>query len=167
MKPTKGLSLSDYVPYLVNRVGAAAVARFSSEALEKHDLSIAMWRVLLILADAGTHRQIDLSDQTSIEVSTLSRLVSRLIRMGLVTRVRAKSSNREVTIALTAKGEALVSELIPVARQLERVATSGLSAAALKAFKDTLRRVYGNLTATSDTTQRTSAAGGKDRRPPK
>jgi len=146
MKPTDNLSLADYVPYLVNRVGAALVARFSSEALEQHDLSIAMWRVLLILASAGAQRQVDLSDQTSVEVSTLSRLISKLAQKGLVTRARAKNSNREVTIALTRKGSALVSELMPVARDLEQIAISHLSSGELAALKRTLRQIYQNLT---------------------
>ena len=146
MKPTESLSLADYVPYLVNRVGAALVMRFSLEALDKHDLSIAMWRVLLTLASAGAQRLVDLSDQTSVEVSTLSRLVSKLAQRGLVTRARAENSNREVTIALTGKGNALVSELIPIARDLEQTAISHLSSSELVALKKTLRRIYQNLT---------------------
>jgi MarR family transcriptional regulator, organic hydroperoxide resistance regulator len=146
MKPTKSLSLADYVPYLVNRVGAALVTRFSSEALEKYDLSIAMWRVLLNLASAGAQRLVDLSDQTSVEVSTLSRLVSKLAQKGLVTRARAENSNREVTIALTSKGNELVSELIPVARHLEQTAISHLSSKELVALKKILRQIYQNLT---------------------
>src|ERR1044072_3579578 len=34
------LNLPDYLPYLVNRVGAALVARFTADALEQHDLTI-------------------------------------------------------------------------------------------------------------------------------
>jgi MarR family transcriptional regulator, organic hydroperoxide resistance regulator len=146
MKKTGLLDLQDFVPYLINRVGTALVQRFSAEALDRHDLSIAMWRVLLALWDAGTHRQIDLSDQTSIEVSTLSRLIGRLEQRKLVARVRAKTSNREVTIALTPKGRALVQELIPIAQRLEEVAIAHLPPREVDALKTTLRRVYANLT---------------------
>jgi MarR family transcriptional regulator, organic hydroperoxide resistance regulator len=146
MKKAELLDLQDFVPYLINRVGTALVARFSTEALERHDLSIAMWRVLLALWDAGTHRQIDLSDQTSIEVSTLSRLIGRLEQRKLAVRVRAKASNREVTIALTPKGRALVQELIPIAQRLEEVAIAHLPPREVDALKATLRRVYANLT---------------------
>jgi DNA-binding MarR family transcriptional regulator len=146
MKPTETLSLADYVPYLVNRVGAALVARFSAEALEQHDLSIAMWRILLNLASRGAQRQIDLSDQTSVEVSTLSRMVSKLAQRGLVTRAPAENSNREVTIALTKKGSELVSGLIPVARRLEQTAISHLSSGELATLKKTLRQIHENLT---------------------
>jgi DNA-binding MarR family transcriptional regulator len=163
MRPTETLSLADYVPYLVNRVGAALVARFSLEALEKYDLSIAMWRVLLSLASAGAHRLVDLSDQTSVEVSTLSRLVSKLAQKGLVTRARAENSNREVTIALTSKGNALVSELIPIARDLEQTAISHLSSRELAVLKKTLRRIYQNLTRGPASSRKAKSAGPGDK----
>ena len=67
------------------------------------------------LASNGGQRQIDLADLTSTEASTLSRLVSRLIRMGLVTRTRSANSNREVVVKLSTKGQTLVARLIPIA----------------------------------------------------
>ena len=141
----KKLHLPDYLPYLVNRVGAALVARFSADALAQHDLTIAMWRVLVALSDNGAQRQIDLAGLTSIDVSTLSRLVSRLIAMGLVTRVRSDRSSREVVVRLTAQGETLVAELIPIARALEKSAIAGLPKSELAAAKAALRRIYANL----------------------
>ena len=145
------LHLPEYLPYLVNRVGAALVARFSGEALERHGLSIAMWRVLVALSDSGPLRQIDLSGLTSVDVSTLSRLITRLVQSGLVTRVRSDNSNREVTIGLTPKGEKLVDQLVPVARDLEKTALAGLSAAELRTAKAALRRMHENLDARSAT----------------
>ncbi len=113
------LDLGDYLPYLVNRVGSIVAEQFGEEALAPHGLSIAMWRVLAALASAGEQRQIDLADLTSIDSSTLSRLVTRLIRVGLVTRTRSATSNREVVVKLSAKGNAVVSGLIPIAREYE------------------------------------------------
>ena len=45
--------------------------------------------------------------------------------MGLVTRSRSQTSNREVVVALSAKGRALVRRLIPIAQALERKASAG------------------------------------------
>jgi MarR family transcriptional regulator, organic hydroperoxide resistance regulator len=139
------LNLPDYLPYLVNRVGAALVAHFTADALDQHGLTIAMWRVLVVLSDSGAQRQVDIASLTSIDVSTLSRLVSRLITMGLVTRLRSAQSNREVVVRLTAQGETLVAELIPVARALEKSAIAGLGKRELAAAKAALRRMYVNL----------------------
>lgn len=142
--PSK-LDLGEYLPYLVNRVGNIIADQFGDAALAPHDLSIAMWRVMAVLASRGSQRQIDVVDLTSIEASTLSRLVTRLIRMGLVTRARSASSNREVSVKLSAKGQALVARLIPIAREYEAAAIAGLSPADVAVLKRCLRRMYGNM----------------------
>ena len=98
-KQTTRLDLGDYLPYLVNRVGTIVAEQFGADALARHGLSIADWRVLAVLASNGGQRQIDLADLTSTEASTLSRLVSRLIRTGLVTRTRSANNASNSTIA--------------------------------------------------------------------
>jgi DNA-binding MarR family transcriptional regulator len=142
------LDLSDYLPYLINRVGAALVARFSEDALAGTRLSIATWRVLAALSNNSRLRQIDIAELTSIEVSTLSRLITRLVHMGLVSRTRSPMSNREVVVELTPKATALVAQLIPIADELQRTATQGLSKQDLIAVKRALRGMHENLTRT-------------------
>lgn len=139
------LELGDYLPYLTNRVGMIVAEQFADDALATHGLSIVMWRVMAVLASKGSQRQIDLADLTSIEVSTLSRLVSRLVRKGLVTRTRSTNSNREVTVKLGPKGQSLVSHLIPIALDFEAAAIAGLSAKDIAVLKRCLRRMYGNM----------------------
>ena len=139
------LDLADYLPYLVNRVGAVIAEQFGEEALAPHRLSIAMWRVMAVLASKGSQRQIDLAVLTSIDASTLSRLITRLVRIGLVTRARSMSSNREVAVTLSAKGRALVIRLIPIAREYEQAAIAGLAADELAVVKRCLRRMYANM----------------------
>jgi MarR family transcriptional regulator, organic hydroperoxide resistance regulator len=140
------LDLSDFFPYLINRVGSALVARFSAEALDGKHLSIAMWRVLAALSNDGGLRQIDVADMTSIEVSTLSRLITRLVQNGLVSRTRSTTNSREVTVQLSPKGKALVAQLIPIAEALQDTATQGLSKQEMAVVKRALKRMHQNLT---------------------
>ena len=139
------LDLGDFLPYLVNRVGTIIAEQYGAETLAPHGLSIAMWRVIAVLSSAGGQRQIDLAELTSIDASTLSRIVTRLVRMGLVTRARSASSNREVVVSLSAKGGALVARLVPRAREIETDAAAGLTAEELAVVKRCLRRIYGNM----------------------
>jgi len=90
-------------------------------------------------------RQIDLVDMTSIDASTMSRLVTRLVRMGLVTRSRSATSNREVVVELSPKGRTLVQRLIPIAKKLEQTASAGLPPKDLAVAKRALGRMYANL----------------------
>jgi MarR family transcriptional regulator, organic hydroperoxide resistance regulator len=139
------LDLGDYLPYLANRVGNIIADQFGATSLSPHGLSIAMWRVMAVLAANGSQRQTDLAELTSIDSSTLSRMVTRLVRMRLVTRSRSTKSNREVAVELSAKGKALVAELIPIARDYEAIAIAGLSREELDVLKSCLRRIYANM----------------------
>jgi DNA-binding MarR family transcriptional regulator len=141
------LDLARYFPYLINRVGAVFVTDFTRDALAPEELTIVMWRVLAALSNNGGQRQTDLAAMTSIEVSTLSRVVARLLKRGLITRQRSRADNREVAVTLSARGKMLVQRLIPIARAHEEKATGKLSASDLEVARRVLRVMYGNLAA--------------------
>jgi DNA-binding MarR family transcriptional regulator len=155
------LDLDNYLPYLVNRVGTIIAEQYGAEALAPYHLSIAMWRVMAVLASKGGQRQIDLAGLTSIEVSTLSRLVTRLMRMGIASRTRSASSTREVVIKLTPKGKAQVARLVPLARDYEAAAIAGVRPDELAMVKSALRRMYANMKAR----HRADGAAGAGARP--
>jgi DNA-binding MarR family transcriptional regulator len=142
------LDLANYLPYLVNRLGSALVENFTATALAQHNLNIDAWRVMAVLANRGKQRQIDLADMTSIEVSTLSRLITRMVKMGLVTRQRSENSNREVVVDLAAKGRGLVNRIIPLAHRLETSAGAGIPASDMAVVKRVLRRMFENMAET-------------------
>jgi DNA-binding MarR family transcriptional regulator len=145
MRRRAPLQLDDYLPYLINRVGAALVARFTELALAHHQLSIDMWRVLAVLSDDSRRRQVDLAGMTSMDASTISRMVTRLLHKGLVKRSRSRTNGREVVVQLTVHGKTLVDQLIPVALSVERSAISAMRARDLAQVKWLLRRMYANL----------------------
>ena len=145
MSPRTPLDLSEHLPYLVNRVGSALAERFSTDALAKAGLSIASWRVLAVLSSNGALRQTDLGEMTSIEVSTLSRLITRLVRDGLLRRSRSQADSREVSVGLTRKARALMRRLVPVANRLQDVATRNLSKHDIATLKRGLRKMHENL----------------------
>src|SRR5499427_9207231 len=151
------LKFSEYLPYLINRVGWLLVIDFGQNTLARHQLSIAMWRVLAVLANDDGQRQIDVAARTSIDVSTLSRVVTRLVKMGLVTRTRSATNNREVVVRLTPKGAAILARVIPHAIALERTAIAGVPAKDLGVVRRSLRRMYQNLASSAGISARTAA----------
>lgn len=150
---------SEFLPYLINRVGWLLVLDFGQNTLARHRLSIAMWRVLAVLANDDGQRQIDLAARTSIDVSTLSRVVTRLVKMRLVTRTRSATNSREVVVRLTPKGAAILARVIPNAIALERTAIAGVPAKDLVVVRRTLRRMYHNLASSSGVGERTEPPG--------
>ncbi len=138
----RGHSIVDSLPFLINRVGLALAGAFSVEVLAEHELSIPIWRVIAVLADHGEQRQIDLAELTSVEPSAMSHLVTRIARMGLVSRRRSRANNREVTIRLTAKGQLTVGQLRPLAGRYQALIVEGMSESDLGVMRRLLRVMY-------------------------
>jgi DNA-binding MarR family transcriptional regulator len=139
------LDLSNYLPYLINRLGMALVERFKRDGLHATHLTISTWRVLAAAANHDGVRQVDLARLTSIEVSTVSRLVTRLVQLGLAARSRSAKNNREVTVQLTRKGRVLFAQLVPIAFDLQDLATRGVTKTELATAKRVLSLMHENL----------------------
>ena len=104
-----------------------------------------MWRTLVALSDNGGQRLVDLSMMTSIDVSTLSRMVTRLARLGLATRTRSNKSDREIVVTLTPKGRTKLTRLIPIALSFEQAAIAHVSTEDLAVVKRALRQMHENM----------------------
>jgi len=136
--------LGDYLTYLVNRAGVRLAAAFGRD-IAATGVGVQEWRVLAALAAAGEQRLSGLAGLTSIDLSTLSRLVGRMARDGLVARSRAAGDRRERRVALTAAGRRTFRVILPTARRYERLALKGFDAGEARRLKRLLRRVYANL----------------------
>ncbi len=136
--------LADYVPYLLNRAGARIAASFSAE-LAAHGLSLQAWRVLAALLDATALRMGDLGRMTSIEVSTLTRIVDGMEAQGLVKRRRGPDDARSVWVEPSARGRALAKRIVPQALRCEGIALEGFSAEEASQLRSLLVRVFANM----------------------
>jgi len=87
----------------------------------------------------------DLSATTSIEVSTLTRLVDTMEKTGLVARRRDANDTRAVLLHVTAGGRRLTRRILPIAERYEAVALKGFGAAEAATLKAALRRLYANM----------------------
>ncbi|XUW93462.1 MarR family transcriptional regulator (plasmid) [Burkholderia sp. M6-3] len=136
--------LTDSVPYLLNRVGVRMGELFSRR-IASYGVTLPMYRVMASLKETPDQRLNDLAEMTTIELSTLSRLIGSMEKMRLVSRSRLENNARTVAIALTKEGARLVAELMPIAQHFEEVAVNTLPPATLKVFKKTLIDVYARL----------------------
>ena len=137
-------ALAGYLPYLINRAGARLVVEFGRD-IRRYGVGIQEWRVLAALMAAGSQRLSDLAALTSIDISTLSRLIGRMVRAGLLSRGRAQGDRREIAVALTPAGQRTAKAIVPVARRYERITLKGFRPAEEALLKALLVRVYANL----------------------
>lgn len=135
--------LGRFLPYHINRTGVRLANAFGAE-LARYDLSVPMWRILAALWRDGERRATELMVDTSLEQSTLSRLLSAMEGRGLLTRRRSRDDARAVVVRLTAEGRRLTRELIPYALRNERIALRGFSADEIDTLLGMLARIYDN-----------------------
>lgn len=137
-------TLDDYLPYLLNRAGARIASAFAEE-VRPLGATLQMWRVLAALRERDGQRMSDLADTTSIDVSTLTRLVDGMEKKGLVARRRPARDARVVTLHVTAAGRRLTSRILPTADRYERVALAGFDQREAATLKAALRQLYANM----------------------
>jgi len=138
--------LDSYLPYLLNRAGARIAIAFGEE-VRPLGATLQMWRVLAALRGGDGRRMGDLSETTSIEVSTLTRLVDNMEKKGLVARRRDAADARVVALHVTPAGRRLTQRITPIAERYESVALAGFTAAEADILKAALRRLYRNMAA--------------------
>ena len=136
--------LLDYVPYLINRVAVGMVKNFARD-LKRYGLDIQTWRVLAAILSHSQCRFGELAKITSIEAPTLSRIVARMQRDGLLRCRPLASDTRTFLTSLTPKGRALANRVLPRAFAAEAAMVEGLSPAEIASFSRTLHVMYRNL----------------------
>lgn len=87
-----------------------AVAARSLAAAEER-VSLAQYRVLVILASRGPQRTADLAAALAVNPSTATRVCDHLVRKRLIRRQRATSDRREVRLALSVAGRRMVADV--------------------------------------------------------
>lgn len=107
-------ALTDAV-LLASRVLVAVAAR--SLAGVEEDVTLPQYRAMVVLASRGQQLLGALAAELQVNPSTASRLVDRLVRKGLVTRVTSPRSRREVEIDLSPAGRRVIDDVTATRRR--------------------------------------------------
>jgi MarR family transcriptional regulator, organic hydroperoxide resistance regulator len=148
----KTFALADFVPYLLNRAGVKIGLSFSRDIAPLR-VTLPMWRVMVALWENGDQRLGKLAERTSIDASTLSRLLVNLQRKQFIVRRRSGADGRALSVSLTARGRAMTRKIIPIARHYEDVAIRGLGASDVRRLKAMLNALYANIRTFDDDTE--------------
>ena len=89
--------------------------------------------------------QKELSDACLIEVTTMSRTIDRLEKMGLVKRESNPACRRSWTIALTEEGGEMADKVIEIFEMTDGIMKSGMSEDELEILSAGLEKVKSNL----------------------
>jgi DNA-binding MarR family transcriptional regulator len=132
------------LPYLLNRVGVR-MGEIFLERLHEYELTLPMYRVMAVLMQEGKQSLGDLSQMVSVEISTLSRLITSMKNKGLVSRIRLEDNARMVHIDLTKYGREMIEKLMPIAAEFESVGTASFSDQEIEWLKKALVQMGDNF----------------------
>jgi len=110
----KKLTLSDYEGLAEFRYQIRKFLRFSEQAARTAGMEVGQYQVLLAIKGMpeGVRPRIrELANRMLIQHHSAVELINRLERGGYVRRERAEDDRREVLLALTPRGERVLSEL--------------------------------------------------------
>ena len=115
-----------------------------------HVVSPEEWAVLLILWSQGAQSPGALADATIRDRTTLTRLLDGMVGKGFVVRREDPADRRRQLVEVTASGQALRHDLVPIARALIAEAAGDISPADLQTTVTTLRQMTANLMQTTN-----------------
>lgn len=132
------------VGYLIYEVARTFRRRFEEEA-RRHDLTLPQWRSLAELARRGGISQVVLASAIDADPMTVSGILDRLEKRGLVRREQDPADSRAKVVQLTGDGRALFDTAKAVGIELYASAVQGMSAAELAALVHGLTAIRNNL----------------------
>jgi DNA-binding MarR family transcriptional regulator len=132
--------VDDYILSLLARASHVLSAEFHG-TLRRRGVPIPVWRVLASLAGVGDDTVTGLAATCLLQQPTMTKLLDRMVRDSLVHRVSDPRDRRVVRIRLLPKGEALLSDLLPLARNHEAEVAARLLGLDVEQLKAMLRGI--------------------------
>jgi MarR family 2-MHQ and catechol resistance regulon transcriptional repressor len=96
---------------LLRRVGDALMLCQDS-VFSKYGLTTEQWGVLTSIKSRGPLRPTDLASILERSTNSISMLIDRMVKAGLVRRTRDRKDRRVVTVSMTSKGEKAVEPAV-------------------------------------------------------
>jgi len=116
-----------------------------SVALRAHQLRVPEWRTLAALYNRQRCSMSELAELTTIDRTTLTRTVDRMVRSGWLSRLADSKDMRVTRLALTADGRKLFARIWPAAERIDAAARAGLPEGAAEMLRWTLQKMKENL----------------------
>jgi DNA-binding MarR family transcriptional regulator len=116
--PDRVRFIDNYLLYLLARASHQISSEFHDQ-LRRRGVSIPVWRVLGSLLGSDGETVTGLAETCLLQQPTMTKLLDRMVRDGLVKRAPDLRDRRVVRVLLTPRGETLAEELATAARQHE------------------------------------------------
>jgi DNA-binding MarR family transcriptional regulator len=137
-------ALDQSLGWLLNNASRLAARRFSTK-LALHNVTPPQWGVLVALWEQDGLSLSELAQRSHFDGPTMTGIVDRLEKAGLVERRRDTTDRRVISVYLTAEGRRLQETLPELGEEANREAVAGLTRDQVDSLVATLRVVIKNL----------------------
>jgi DNA-binding MarR family transcriptional regulator len=136
-----GRFIDDYLLYLMARASHLVSGEFHQE-LRRRGIAVPVWRVLASLVGSAQGETVTgLAEVCLLQQPTMTKLLDRMERDGLVRRTQDGRDRRVVRVELTRTGEVMALDLVKAAKQHEATLLARHPEAEQAALKDLLRAI--------------------------
>jgi DNA-binding MarR family transcriptional regulator len=132
--------IEDSVGYLLSRA-RAMLAKSLDAALLTLEITHAQAGILLMLASGRYTTAADLVREMYTDAASMTRMLDRLQKHGLVQRIPHPDDRRQIRLHLTAAGTALAAQLPPILAGVLNAQFEGFSAEEIGFLKSLLRKM--------------------------
>src|SRR5215470_441728 len=143
---TGDLWLDSYFPYRLYRASKKLQLRLQTR-LRALRVNPSQWHVISVLKAYGALSIGEIVDATLMEQPTVSRVVSRLEKNGLVSRRASTRDSRMALISLTAPGIEVFKQIVPAALRHQDLALDGIGRKEIAQVIATLEKIEENIEA--------------------
>ena len=103
------------LPIALLRAREAVMGHFRP-MLAEHNITEQQWRVIRILAEAGTVDASEMADKAFILAPSLTRIIRSLEERGIIAKAKDENDGRRVLLQITPAGLAIINEVAPESR---------------------------------------------------
>jgi DNA-binding MarR family transcriptional regulator len=136
--------LNDSVGWLLNNAARLSARRLSTK-LAGYNVTPPQWGVLVALWEQDSLSLSELAKRSFFDGPTMTGIVDRLEKAGLVERRRDNADRRVISVYLTDEGRRLQAQIPSLSEQANREALAGIPDDEAAAFIATIRRIIANL----------------------
>jgi DNA-binding MarR family transcriptional regulator len=146
LKPWQKAIPKDRLAHII-KDATRGLVRALTLRLAEHGVSFGHWTFLRILWEHDGLTQRELSEEAGVMEPTTFSALNAMEELGYVERRQVPENRKNVYVYLTPQGRAMKEKLVPLAEEVNRVATRGVAAEDIAAMGRALASILENLAA--------------------
>ncbi|EKS67549.1 MULTISPECIES: MarR family transcriptional regulator [Caballeronia] len=136
--------LAESVGYLISRVRSTMWNMVTQHTTSELGITSTQASILFMLAVGKCLTAADIAREYGIDASAVTRLIDRLEKRGLLSRVRSEEDRRVVRLALTDEGHATAEKIPAIFTRVLDNLLAGFTPEEVGFLKSMLRRILAN-----------------------